>query len=160
MFRSFYFNRDEGNRKTYGKINSGSRDHELWWKVKQSRYRPEQAQGVDTGIALPFHDLGTRRGCVVSITPQPLYPSTHCTGGWVGAKASLDVCEKSHPPLGFNPWTVQPVASRYTDWAITNYGSFLIIRSVLLLMLVIIDISVSMNHHKCLNYVSYFGEFI
>jgi hypothetical protein len=31
-------------------------------KVKLSRYRPEQAQRVDRGIALPFLDLGARRG--------------------------------------------------------------------------------------------------
>jgi hypothetical protein len=38
---------------------------------------------------------------VVSTTPRPLYsreiPGTHCTGGWVGPMAGLDVCEKSHP---------------------------------------------------------------
>jgi hypothetical protein len=36
-----------------------------------------------------------------STTPWPLYtregPGTHCTGGWVGPRASLDVCEKSRP---------------------------------------------------------------
>jgi hypothetical protein len=32
--------------------------------------------------------------------------------------AGLDVCEKSRPPPGSDPRTVQPVASRYTDWAI------------------------------------------
>ena len=41
---------------------------------------------------------------------------------------------KISPPLGFDPRTVQPVASRYTDWAIpastsvyiiTNYSSVL-----------------------------------
>jgi hypothetical protein len=66
---------------------------------KQSRYRPEQAQRVDRGIALPFRDLGARRVCVVSITPRPLYPlerpGTHCTGGWMGPRTGLDVCEKS-----------------------------------------------------------------
>jgi hypothetical protein len=31
-------------------------------KVKLSRYRPEQAQRVDRGIALPILDLGARRG--------------------------------------------------------------------------------------------------
>jgi hypothetical protein len=40
----------------------------------QCRYWPEQAQSVDRGIALPFRDLCIRRGCVVSITPRPLYP--------------------------------------------------------------------------------------
>jgi hypothetical protein len=38
---------------------------------------------------------------VVSTTPRPLYPrerrGTHCTGGWVGPRAGLDVCEKSRP---------------------------------------------------------------
>jgi hypothetical protein len=56
---------------------------------------------------------------MVSTTPRPLYPrerpGTHCTVGWVGPRAGLDVCEKSPPPPGFDPWIVQPVASRYTD---------------------------------------------
>ena len=30
---------------------------------------------------------------------------------WTGA-------ENPYPPLGFNPWTVQPTASRYSDYAI------------------------------------------
>jgi hypothetical protein len=38
---------------------------------------------------------------VVSTTPRPIYrrerPGTHCTGGWVGPSAGLDVCEKSRP---------------------------------------------------------------
>jgi len=40
-------------------------------KVKWSRYRPGVAQGVGTGIALLFHDRGTRRGWVVSSSPRP-----------------------------------------------------------------------------------------
>jgi len=44
-------------------------------------------------------------------------PGTHCTGGWVGARAGLDRCGKSGPPPGFDPRTAQPVASRYTDYA-------------------------------------------
>jgi hypothetical protein len=44
-------------------------------------------------------------------------PRTHCTGGWVGPRAGLDRCRKSPPPLGFDARTVQPIASRYTDWA-------------------------------------------
>jgi hypothetical protein len=54
-------------------------------KVKQSLYRPEQAQRVERGTALPFLDLGARRGWAVRTTPRPLYPrerpATHCTGG-------------------------------------------------------------------------------
>jgi hypothetical protein len=53
--------------------------------------------------------------------PAALYlrerPGTHWTGGWVGPRAGLDRCEISRPPPGFDPRTVQPVASRYTDWA-------------------------------------------
>ena len=41
---------------------------------------------------------------------------THCTGGWVDLRAGLDSCGKFLPP-GFNPKTVQPIGSRYTDYA-------------------------------------------
>jgi len=40
-------------------------------KVKWSRHRPGVAQRVGIGIALLFHDRGTRRGWVVSSTPRP-----------------------------------------------------------------------------------------
>jgi len=39
--------------------------------IKCSRYRPGVAQRVGRGIALFFHDRGTRRGWVVSSTPRP-----------------------------------------------------------------------------------------
>ena len=45
---------------------------------------------------------------------------TPCTGGWVGRKAGLGGCGISHPPPGFDPRTVQPVASRYTDYALPD----------------------------------------
>ena len=44
-------------------------------------------------------------------------PGIRCTGGWVGPRAGLDTCGKNCPPPGFDLRTVQPVASRYTDWA-------------------------------------------
>jgi len=52
----------------------------------------------------------------VNATSRPLYPpgKTHCTGGWLGGR----VRQISSPPVGFDPWTVQPVASRYTYYAI------------------------------------------
>jgi len=40
-------------------------------KVKWTCYRPGVAQRVGSGIALLFHDHGTRRGWVVSSTPRP-----------------------------------------------------------------------------------------
>jgi hypothetical protein len=64
------------------------------------------------GIALLIRDHSARRGWVVSIMPRPLYPwerpSTHCTGGWVDPRASLDVCEKSHPHQDLIPAPSSP----------------------------------------------------
>ena len=73
------------------------------------------------GIALLFFDHGTRRGWEVSLTPRPLFtprerPSTHCTGGWVGPGPVRTGAENLAPP-GFDLRTVQPVASRFTDWS-------------------------------------------
>ena len=73
-----------------------------------------------TGIALLFHDHGTRRGVRGQHhVPATLYsrerPGTHCTGGWVITRAGLDSCGKSRPSPGFDPRTVQSAASRYTD---------------------------------------------
>jgi hypothetical protein len=74
-------------------------------RIKKSRYRPELAQRVDRGIAPPFRDLGVRRGWVVSTTSRTLYPrerpGTNWTGGWVGPRAGLDVCEKFRLHLDF-----------------------------------------------------------
>ena len=47
-------------------------------------------------------------------------PGTHCVGGWVDPRAGLDGCGKSRLPLGFDPQTVQPVASRCTDYTIQS----------------------------------------
>ena len=45
--------------------------------------------------------------------------STHYAGGSVGPRAGMDGRgeKKIFPPPGFEPRTVQAVASRYTDWA-------------------------------------------
>jgi hypothetical protein len=57
-------------------------------------------------------------GWVVNATPRPLYPrgrhGAHCIGGWVAPRAVLEVCGKSRLLPGFDPRTVQSVASRYT----------------------------------------------
>jgi hypothetical protein len=72
-------------------------------------------------IALLFHDHGTRRGWGVSVTPRPLYtpgktryPLYRRLGGPQGRTGQV---WKISPPPGFDSRTVQPVASRYTDWA-------------------------------------------
>ena len=71
------------------------------------------------GIALPFHDHGTRRGLGVSVTPRPLFTpgkdtipivqEARCPQGRSGQ------VRKNPPPSGIDPRTVQPVVSRYTD---------------------------------------------
>jgi hypothetical protein len=54
-------------------------------------------------------------GWVVSTMPWLLYPQegpgTPFIGDWVGLGAGLDGYGKSHPPLGFDPQTIQPVTS-------------------------------------------------
>ena len=75
------------------------------------------AQRVDSGIALHFHDRGTR--LVVSSTPRPYFtPGKDPVpivqeAGW--APGPVWTGGKSRPPTGLDPLTVQPVASRYTD---------------------------------------------
>jgi hypothetical protein len=70
------------------------------------------------GTALPFHDHGTRRSEGSASRPGrslPLErPGTHCTGGWMDRSGQV---RKIAPPPGFDLRTVQPVASRYTDYA-------------------------------------------
>ena len=60
---------------------------------------------------------------------RPLYPRerpvTHCIGGWVGPRAVLDGCKNLASP-GCDPRTVQPIASRYTDYAIPALQHFLV----------------------------------
>lgn len=46
--------------------------------------------------------------------PQGNIIGTHSTEGWVGPRASVDSCGKSHPAPGFKPWTVKPVGTRCT----------------------------------------------
>jgi len=80
-------------------------------KVKVSRYRPGVAQRVGRGIALLFHDRGTRGGEWSAACPGCTLPqerlSTHFTGGWVGPRAGLDEQKISSPP-GFDPRPSSP----------------------------------------------------
>ena len=63
-------------------------------KVKWSRYRPGVAQRVGRGIALPFHDRGTRRRWVVS---------------WrLGGPQGRSARSENLVPTGIRSRTVQP----------------------------------------------------
>ena len=105
----------ESSRQTHGKI-----------KVKCTLVQTlrlctgRTAHRGSRGIALPFHDHHTRRGWGVSVTPRPLftpgktgYPLYRRLGGPQGLAGQL---RNISPPPGFDPRTVQPVASRYTDY--------------------------------------------
>ena len=77
------------------------------------------AQRVGRGIALLFHDRGTKRGVSgQQHAPAVLYtrdiPGIHFTGGLVGLRAGLDGAENL-VPTGIRSRTVQPLVSRYTD---------------------------------------------
>ena len=94
------------------------------------KYTPVQALRLCTGrtahrgsrgIALPFHDHGIEGGegsasrpgrCLPpGKTRYPLYRRL------CGPQGRSEQVWKISPPPGFDPRTVQPVASRYTDYA-------------------------------------------
>ena len=89
-------------------------------KVKWSRYRPGVAQRVGRGIALLFHDRGTRRRWVVSSTLRPHFtpgkdpPPILQEAGW--ALGPVWTGGKPRPRRDSIPDRAQPVVSRYTDW--------------------------------------------
>ena len=77
------------------------------------------------GIALIFHDHGTRKEWGVSVMPQPLftprktrYPLYRRLSGPQGRSGQVP---QISPQPGFDPGTVQPVVSRYIDWAIAAH---------------------------------------
>ena len=80
-----------------------------------------KAQRWSRGIASSFlpSTSALDGGWVVNATHWQLYPRERlgipCIGGWVGHRTVLDGSGKSTPSPEFDPRTVQPVASRYTD---------------------------------------------
>jgi hypothetical protein len=60
--------------------------------------------------------VGGQRHVPAALPPEMTrYPLYRRLGGPQGRSWRV---RKISPPQGFDPWTVQPVASRYTDWAI------------------------------------------
>jgi len=83
----------------------------------QARCGPEGGQRYSYTLPWPRHYKGLSGQ---QNAPAALYhrerPGAYFTGGWVGPRPGLDG-RKISSPLGFDPRTVQPVTSRYTDWA-------------------------------------------
>ena len=60
--------------------------------------------------------MGGQRHASAALPPEKTrYPLYRRLGGSQGRSGRM---RKISSPPGFNPQTVQPVASRYTDWAI------------------------------------------
>jgi hypothetical protein len=91
--------------------------------LKFTLEHPMKAQREVRGIAVlslisALEGLGGQRHASATL-PAVKRPGTiPCTGGWMGHSDDLDRCGKSRPLAGFDPRTVLPVTSRYTDWAI------------------------------------------
>ena len=89
--------------------------------ILEGLYRRGVAQRVGRGIALLFHDCSTRRGWVVSSTPRPhftpgkdpVHPFYRRLGEPQGRSGRVE----DLVPTGIRSRTVQPIVSRYTDWA-------------------------------------------
>jgi hypothetical protein len=96
----------------------------LYYFTKESTKRLCTGRTVhkeSRGIALTFHDHGTRTWWGVSVTPRPLFtPGKDPVpivqdAGWVSGPAWTGA--ESLAPPGFDLRTVQPVARHYIDWA-------------------------------------------
>jgi hypothetical protein len=76
-------------------------------------------------MALVGGEWSASRPC--RFIPGETAPGTHWIGGWVGPRAGLDYVEKRKfltlLGLELRPSVVQPVASRYTDWAIPTHDA-------------------------------------
>jgi len=74
-------------------------------------------------VFLRIHDAGARWGWLVNVMPRALHlrrrPGIHWTEGFMGLGAGLDGYGRSRsPPPGLKPRTIQPIASRYIEYAI------------------------------------------
>jgi hypothetical protein len=92
-------------------------------KVKVLPIQVSKFLRAGRGVVLPNYKTSSLKiGMRVRITPRPLYPDKYPVpivqeAGWAPQGRSGRV-RKISPPTGFDPRTVHPVASRYTDWAI------------------------------------------
>jgi hypothetical protein len=102
----------------------------VWGSVSKGKVHPRTGHecprdGLEVWL-YSFFNFSTRWRWVVNATLWPLYPwerdpSTHWAGSWVGWSGQL---WKILPPLGFDSWTVHPVVSCYTEYAIlAHFGA-------------------------------------
>jgi hypothetical protein len=64
--------------------------------------------------------VGGQRHALTALHPEKtLFPLYRRLGG---PQVRSGLVRKISPSPGFNPRTIRPVTSRYTDWAIPTYG--------------------------------------
>jgi hypothetical protein len=61
-------------------------------------------------------------------------PGAHSTGGWLGLGVGLVGYAHLRPPPGFEPRTVQPIASRYTDYFTPNITIIIVIIIIIIIV--------------------------
>jgi hypothetical protein len=87
--------------------------------------------------------------------PPGKRPDTHCIGGWVGHQGRSGRVRKISPPPGFDPRTVQLVASRYTDWAIAAFIACSRLNCTFTFILLCILIELELTQYYILFYTLY-----
>ena len=88
-----------------------------------NKYVKVRGTGEFGGLAPTHSHLGARRRWAETNTlPIALPPGKrlviYCTGGWMGTRTGLDIME-NFAPTGIRSPAVQPVASRYTEYAVS-----------------------------------------
>jgi hypothetical protein len=69
-------------------------------------------------------------GCVVSVMPHLLYPQegdlvpTVQEAGW--APGTVWMGAEVPPPLGFNPWTIQTIGNRYSEYIVPAQSTWIV----------------------------------
>jgi hypothetical protein len=90
-----------------------------------------------SGIAVPFLDHGTRRRWGVIVTPRPLFVSgkdpvpTVQEAGWAPGPVWTGAENLASPPA-FDPRTVRPIASRYSDYTTRPFNVVRTRRNIIL----------------------------
>ena len=79
-------------------------------------------------ITSALDGVGGHRNAPVALPlGKTLHPLCRRLGGTKGRSGRV---RKISPPQGLDPWTVRPVASRYTDWAIPTHLTIILCSKV------------------------------
>jgi hypothetical protein len=95
-----------------------------WWKVEvkitlqqaTKARRMEYRYSSTLSLISTLNGVGGQRHAPAALPPGKIrYPLHRGLGRSQGRSGRV---RKISPPPGFDPWTIQPVANRYADWAI------------------------------------------